>query len=421
MVTAQKTTAEQIIDAVKAVTKDWCRQRKAEERHAASARNRRDNLTKQRKVSIKDAAWSVMTAAYTKASGNGKYPANARQIMYAARPKILELTGKDELNDAYFTQQLLPDFMSEHPETCANWDVAFDARGNFTEPHTGRSIGLGTIEVRRYVGDRPWVGPAVSLSQREEFPTTGPENRFRTIIFVEKEGFDPLFEAAKIRERFDAAAMSPKGVPTTSARHLVDELAARGVQKILVLHDFDVSGFTIFGTLGSDNRRYRYANKAAPIVDIGLRLTDVEEMGLESEPVSISGEWTARAETLARHGATPDEIEFLRYRRVELNAMTSEQMVVFIEAKFSEHGVTKVIPDADTIERHARRLIEQRLADEAIEKMLTQIAERAATATLPADLRVEAELTRRPKMSWDAAVSNALHDPDLGEIERDDD
>jgi hypothetical protein len=68
--------------------------------------------------------------------------------MYAARPEILRLTGRDKLNDKYFTQVLLPDYVALHPEQCRNWDVVFDARGTFTEPHTGRTVPLGTIEVR---------------------------------------------------------------------------------------------------------------------------------------------------------------------------------------------------------------------------------------------------------------------------------
>jgi hypothetical protein len=55
------------------------------------------------------------------------------------------------------------------------------------------------------------------------------------------------------------------------------------IHKLLVLHDFDVSGFSIFGTLSSDGRRYRFENNL-PIEDIGLRLADVEAMGLQSEP-----------------------------------------------------------------------------------------------------------------------------------------
>jgi hypothetical protein len=97
----------------------------------------------ERGLSIRDAAWRVMESAYAVASGDGGYPANARQIMYAARPSILELTGRDALDDKYFTQTLLPDYLEEHPSETAGWDVVFDARGHFVEPHTTRSVPLG--------------------------------------------------------------------------------------------------------------------------------------------------------------------------------------------------------------------------------------------------------------------------------------
>ena len=163
------------------------------------------------------------------------------------------------------------------------------------------------------------------------------------MLFIEKEGFAPLLQAARIAERFDVAVMSTKGMSTTAARLLLDRLAPR-IDKVLVLHDFDVSGFSIFGTLGSDGRRYRFENEL-PIVDLGLRLADVEAMGLQSEPVETPGDWAKRAETLAAHGATEEEIAFLRRRRVELNAMPADVFVGFLERKLAEHGVRKVVPD----------------------------------------------------------------------------
>src|SRR6516225_9251081 len=62
-------------------------------------------------MSVKDAAYAVMEAAYLKASDDGKLPAKARQIMYAARGEILRLTGARKFSDMYFTQVLLPDYM----------------------------------------------------------------------------------------------------------------------------------------------------------------------------------------------------------------------------------------------------------------------------------------------------------------------
>ena len=64
----------------------------------------------------------------------------------------------------------------------------------------------------------------------------------------------------------------------------------------MVLDDFDVAGFSIFGTLGTTNRRYVFENRA-PLIDVGLRLSDVQAMDLESEPVTVSGDWAKRAAT----------------------------------------------------------------------------------------------------------------------------
>jgi len=188
---------------------------------------------------------------------------------------------------------------------------------------------------------------------------------------------------------------------------LLDRLAP-DIDAVFVLHDFDVAGFSIFGTLGADSRRYNFENEVN-LVDIGLRLDDIKRLGLDAEPV-INSDWTARSRTLRRHGATAEEIEFLENRRVELNAMTSSQFIDFIEAKLVEHGVKKVVPDTAVIETHARRLIEQRLAKEAIEIMRNFLQGKAAAIELPGDLReqIEEELKRDPSLSWDAAEAAVI-------------
>lgn len=362
-----------------------------------------------RGVSLKDAAWSMMEQAYRKASGDGRYPANARQIMYAARPAILRLTGKDKLDDAYFTQTLLPDYVREHGKEAA-WNVVFDSRGSFTEPHTNHEVRLGTIDVREYLAERPASSPAVDVTLSEHYPTSGPRDRYAAVLFIEKEGFAPLLQAAHIAERFDLAIMSTKGMSTTAARLLLDRLAPK-IQKVLVLHDFDVSGFSIFGTLRSDGRRYTFENDL-PIVDIGLRLADVRAMDLQSEPVETSGGWEKRSATLAHHGATPAEINFLLAERVELNAMSADVFVGFLERKLAKHGIRKVVPDRDTLEQHARRVIEQRLTEKVLRESRAGLRAQAASTALPQDLRdrVESVLMRRPELSWDLAVATVLRD-----------
>jgi hypothetical protein len=117
----------------------------------------------------------------------------------------------------------------------------------------------------------------------------------------------------------------------------------------------------------------------------------------------------ARVDTL-RHGATDEEVEFLKEERVELNAMTSRRMVDFIEAKLTKHGVAKVVPDAGTIEAHARRLIEQRLAREALSEIREEIATAAARIALPENIesRLRRSLTARPELSWDDALADII-------------
>jgi hypothetical protein len=102
--------ANDIIGALRDATKKWTRTRKAEERNPASRSYRMSRMTRERGVSFKEAAAQIMPTAYRQVSGPDGLPANARQIMYAARGHIQKLTGRT-LNVGYFTQTLLPDYM----------------------------------------------------------------------------------------------------------------------------------------------------------------------------------------------------------------------------------------------------------------------------------------------------------------------
>ena len=357
-------------------------------------------------MSIKDAAWQVMPAAYKAASG-GVGLANARQVMYAARGAILKLTGKLAIGDQYFIQTLLPDYIDEHPNTTADWDVVFDDRGSFIEPHTGHAVPLGTVEVRQYYGERPPDQPPASINAGLMASTAGPTNRYLHILFIEKEGFSALLARARIAERFDVAIMSTKGMSVTAARWLLDRLAPQ-IKSVLVLHDFDVSGFSIFGTLGKSGRRYRFDNDVN-IIDLGLRLDDIRRLELEAEPVPDpdSSTWAKRVATLESHGATPDEIRFLRKNRVELNAMSSDVFVRFIEQKLTEHGVRKIVPDEWFLEQHARSVIVRTLLNDALDALRPEAEQKADAIALPDDIRrqVHAALRRDPELPWDLAVA----------------
>jgi DNA topoisomerase VI subunit A len=390
--------------------------RSGDEGLGAAEKGRVSRLTRNPdKVTIRDAAFQVMEEAYQHASANGTLPANPRQIYYAARRRILEATDRDQLQSSYFQQTLLRDYMELND--CSHWDIIWDARGHFVEPHTARVVPLGTLEVRQHLGDRPKLGPPIDVSADDLYPTTGPKNRYKNILFVEKEGFDPILEAAQIANRFDVAIMSTKGMSVPASRLLLDRLVVRGVERVMVLHDFDISGFSIAGTLGTSSNIHRFENEV-PIVDIGLRLDDVNELDLLSEPFVTDKDWRAVSHTLRRHGATDEEIRFLPKERVELNAMTSDEFILFIETKLAFHGIEKVIPDAKTIEQHARRVIERQLVQKAIEKLMPEITKQVASVALPEQLRqlLDTELVLQPELPWDAAISEIVQDLDLGEL-----
>jgi hypothetical protein len=257
--------ANAIIEAVTGVTRVWCKQRKAEERESSRAMRRLEAMTRHDSANdvIKRASFEVMQAAYLHASTNNTLPAKARQIMYAARRRVLEITGGKCWKEAsYFTQTLLPAFMEAYPDLTADWNVVFDARGHFVEPHTHITVPLGTLDVREYLAEvERHVGGSVEVIEvpgTTLYPTRGPRHRFSGILFIEKEGFDELFEAVQLAERYDLAIMSTKGMSVTASRLLVDRLCALYGVPVLVLHDFDKSGFSILGTLGRDTRRYRF-------------------------------------------------------------------------------------------------------------------------------------------------------------------
>jgi len=365
-----------ITKGVTSVSKEWTKYRKKEYRSQALGRRAREDLMYGRiwEKSIKDIAYECMKEAYLKASGGGTLPASARQIMYQARPMILTQIDKQlgKNFDQYFTQQLLPGYLMKYSNKTNDWDVVFDARGHFWEPHTNKEIQLGTLEVRNYLGDTN-KNDSNSLEnwldrfQAVNYPTTGPNNRFQNVLFIEKEGFIPLLKKSKIAERYDLAIMSTKGFASTAARSLMERLDC---VRFLVLHDFDKSGFSIVGTLSRDTWRYEFENPPE-IIDLGIRLVDIEEEGLESEPVYYRERNPRR--NLIENGAMEEEIEFLvtgygEGQRVELNAFASDHFIEWLERKLKKHGVNKVIPGEKILSNAYRRTVYEHRLKEEIDK-----------------------------------------------------
>ena len=397
--------ASSIEGALTSVTKKYTSMRKKEERANRVFLNRSDYMYSTR-VTVKEIAWEVMEEAYMKASSGGTLPAYVRQIMYAARPMILEQCDKSEFTSAYFTQTLLPDYIEEFG--CEHWNVVYDARGHLFEPHTTKGegeIGIGTSEVNDYLLRASTHSVEDDLSPSVDggttYPTSGPENRYSGILFIEKEGFFPLFRQVKLAEKWDIAIMSNKGMSVVAGRELMSRLDI----PVYVLHDFDAAGFSIVGTLMRGTRRF--PEPLDNVIDLGLRLADVQECGLDPEPTHHSiGDYR-----MSENGATEEEIEFLHTQRVELNAFASDDLIEWIEKKLVEHGVEKVIPDADVLETAYRRAAKAAYLNQRLDELDGEATTHVDQLGIPTDLSTKvrdmivANDGTPTKVSWDGAIN----------------
>ena len=402
-----------ILDAVETATAKWTKQKKSEERHPGNVRYRVSRMTREPRTTQKEAAAEVLEAAYMAASANGTLPALARQIYYQARPRIMALTDDKELVYNYFSQTLLPDYIEEHG---VDWNVVYDARGHFEEPHTRRRMGCGTIEVGNYLekAKEPYIVPASFACAVTT--TSGPSGNLSAILFCEKEGFNPLFRAVNLANRYDLMVISTKGVSVTAARRLIDDICGDFDLPLFVLHDFDTSGFVILGTLQRDTRRYQFSSDVE-VVDLGLRLDDIA--GLEREPAAATKiRPSILRRQLAENGASDAEIDILLNERVELNAMTSDALVAMIERKLNAYGLKKVVPDGDLLAKTYRAFHRSDRLRERFRKMENQFDKEIAAVEIPEDLdqRVRAILAKHAGLRWDDAIQLVLDRTQLSRL-----
>ena len=189
-----------IIRAVTKGTEKWAKQRKAEERHASAVYNRRERLIRYRRVTIKDAAWAVMEQAYMAASGNGTLPAPPDRSCMQARP-----TSSNRPASSSTTSISRNAAARLHGGARSSVGCCFDDRGHFTEPHTESTYRSRDDRGQKISGlDRPDRN-GTSRFKLGGCTTCGPERRFGAILFIEKEGFLPLFEHVQLAERYDIA------------------------------------------------------------------------------------------------------------------------------------------------------------------------------------------------------------------------
>jgi hypothetical protein len=294
--------------------------------------------------SQKEIVFSVLPQAMRNAGSSF----SARDLYYAVRPLYQHHIGyeRKELKYSYFSQTLLTQYQEEHGEISGLWR---DPRGNFHEPHSGKSIALGTREVAAY-----------------EFP----KYQFDKILYVEKEGEIPKLKAARLAEKYDMAIVGGKGYPTEAVRDLFSH-AEGGDYQLFVFHDAEIDGYNIARVLGEETRRMPYHN--VNVVDIGLTVEDALEMGLPAE------RFNRKADMPWEIAMRLNETEKAHFRhlkqRFEINAILPDmRRIEYIERKLQENGVrSKLIPPDDALKDLREKMYRDKVevwTEEIIAQML---------------------------------------------------
>jgi hypothetical protein len=402
--------ASDILAVTRSVTKEWTKQRKAEERGRRS-RWSREYIYSDR-VNFTDVATQILPDGYNHASGEGRYSVSKRTFFYAVREAFKNKTGR-ELEFPYFAGTLLVQYMNRHPDETAKWKVTADPRGTLTIPNAGHDIHIpcGTLQIEEHLQDADQTRDAfdIDAALKIEWPSVKAGQRYQAVLYIEKEGFEPLLKEAKIAERFDLAILSCKGMSVVAGRRYVDEVCrVDGGVPLFVVHDFDKSGFEISQrltavsdwALENDRVAYEFQNDVN-VTDLGLRLSDVEHYELQGESCKFKGYFAPDSI------CTEAEKAFLRSgRRVELNEFTSPQFIEWLESKLRQQLGKLLVPSDDILVDAYRRALAIAEINHAVEEAKDTAINNADKATIPKSLRrqLQAAMKERPGAAWDRAL-----------------
>ena len=402
-----------ILKVTRAVTKEWTKQRKAEERGSRS-RSSRVYIYSDR-VNFTDVVERILPPGYLKASGNGKYTVFYRQFYYAVREEFRRLTGRP-LKAGYFRDNLLRKYMNRHPET-ESWKITADPRGTVMIPNAAAEtqIPCGTLQIDEHLDEANQdIDPLdVEFKIDLQWPSLAAGQRYQAVVYIEKEGFAPQLREAQIAERFDVAIVSCKGQSVKAARKFVDHVCRiDGGVPLFLAHDFDKAGFEIGHCLTqvsdraeeTDTVLYRFENEI-DVTDLGLRLSDVEKYELASEEFEFSGDFASDSI------CTGVEKKFLRSgRRVELNAFTAPQFIEWIEDKLTEQGLAKrLVPGDEVIEAAYRRAVVIARLNAAIDDALSGARKDAKGISVPRSLKRQLrEAMQDSDEAWDLVLYDLI-------------
>ncbi len=354
---------------------------------------------------IKETIFAVLPEAVAVATAHGQFEASVRDLWYALRPvfeqacgKPMDAGGKDRWN--YFAQTLLP----EYRRTVDSLPILYTKEaGNIREPHSDK--------VSRVGGGEPYAPPLY---------------RYDKVLWIEKEAWwHPLRESG-LPERYDLAVMTSTGYATEAMRELLADACNGHEYQIFALHDADPAGYNMLRTLREDTARMR--DHSVEVFDLGLNYDEavkpVNEGGLGKLPETFTPKDDKKIPKRIEPTLTPGELEAFTkkpYKRVELNAIMSNEREAYIERKLIAAGVRgKLIPPDGHLHGYARQSLADKLwdtlqehildlvgADELLSSLTTELAPGVLDGF---DLRstIEQAFERKARQGWDEATDDAV-------------
>lgn len=286
-------------------------------------------------VILKELITPLVPEAWRHQSDNGRFKMTLRQLYY----KVKELFRKAYPGVAFYKYpSFTQDFIVEYEQVHG--------------PIQGMLRGLhGLMAVRSILG-------------AEEKPVKGGmEVSFgvgNKVLAVEKEDLFNLLNANRFPERLDCNVIWLQGFSTVQARKILREARELGYE-VMVVHDYDINGLLIKRSITTRSKRRDIT--VPDVIDLGFTWEDVQELGLEPEPYDkLSKQDGRKLSGLKDRGEiTQEEYEFLRHGRVELQQLSSAEILEFLEAKFEELGFWKVLPDQDELKQKEKTVLQDEL------------------------------------------------------------
>ena len=193
---------------------------------------------------------------------------------------------------------------------------------------------------------------------------------------------------------------------------------------MFLVHDADAHGTDIYETFQEATKARRA--RLIKVHNLGLEPWEAIAMGLEVEEIERGDTRRAVANyVLERADRAPDGTkweEWLQTHRIELNAMTTPELIAWLDRKMAEHSTGKLIPPPVVIAVELEQLLKTRLRELITERILRkagldrQVEEAFTAIELPRHDTLTKGIAkmfkRAPEREWrdhiDAVVSTLL-------------